>query len=158
MRGAMVGGAEFARIIRFAIVGVGIAALYALLYALFRFAAIVPWLASLAAFAISVATQYVAHARFTFRSPLDAPGQLPRFVASIGLGAVIATLLTGVVGPQAGLPEAVTVAIVVVALPISNFILFRLWVYKPGDDTRTRAMRGADAGAEETGVRRAGGQ
>jgi len=54
--------------------------------------------------------------------------------------------------------SVVMVAIVVVALPISNFILFRLWVYKPGDDTRTRAMRGGDTGAEETGVRRAGGQ
>lgn len=121
---------EFGRILRFTIVGVSVAALYAGLYVVFRRLEGPEWLASLAAFGLCVCVQYLAQTVFTFRAPLAAPGQLLRFLVTITLGAAIATLIPGALGPAARLPESASVAIVVVLLPIANFLMLRIWVYR----------------------------
>jgi len=130
--------AEIARLARFALVGLAVAALYGVLYFVLRGMGLVPWLASIAAFAGAVTMQYVAHTVFTFRAPVDEPGQLARFVVTVTVGALLSTVITGFVGPSLGWPESVSILAVVVILPVTNFVIFRFWVFR-AIDARLRA-------------------
>lgn len=132
---------EAGRVLRFALVGVATAAIYALLFLLARTAGVAPWLASTAAFAVAVAFQYAAHAAFTFRRPLRRPDQIARFAATVGLGWATATAVTAAIGPALGLAEAVSVGIAVTLLPVLNFVLFRLWVYRGPQESAGASRR-----------------
>lgn len=127
--------AELHRIVRFAIVGVAVAAVYAILFFLFREIGLARWVSSVLAFGSAVAFQYLAQTVFTFRASLNAQGQLPRFLVTIGFGLAISTLITSIVGPALDWPEAISVLVVTVVLPVTNFLLFRLWVYRAENGT-----------------------
>lgn len=124
---------ELRRVLRFALVGVSVAALYALLFFVARGLGLVPWAANFLAFGLAVAFQYVAQTLFTFRAALKTRGQLPKFLLTIGLGLGISTLITAAIGPALDWPEPISVLVVTVVLPVTNFLLFRLWVYR-GED------------------------
>ena len=126
--------AELRRVARFALVGITVAALYALLFFLFRELGLVRWAANFLAFGLAVSFQYVAQTLFTFRAALRSKGQPPKFLATIGLGLMLSTLIAAVLGPALGWPDSVSVLVVTVVLPVTNFLLFRLWVYRAGGD------------------------
>jgi putative flippase GtrA len=131
-------GAELRRLARYAIVGAGVAGVFAGLYTGLRAIPLPAWGASLAAFLVAVAVQYVAHTVFTFRSPLRAPGQVGRFAATVTVGGLIAMGTTGLAGPRLGLPDLASLAVAMVLIPLSNFAIFRLWVYREIDMRGTR--------------------
>lgn len=116
-------------LVRFAIVGVTIAAIYVLVYvALLRLGTPGLWANGLA-FAIAVAAQYAAQTLFTFRTDLANPQQAMRFAAMIGTGLVTSTMLTQWIAPAMGLPGMVAAIIVTIILPVQNYILMKAWVY-----------------------------
>jgi len=125
--------AELARLLRFALVGLSVAGIYAAGYAGLRWGGLAPWAASALAFTIAVIWQYVAQGRFTFGVRTGVDHQAARFAATIGLGLVISTVLVGWVAPAAGLAEGAALVLVIVWLPIQNYLLFRLWVYRRAD-------------------------
>ena len=122
--------AEAARILRFGLVGASVAAVYAAGYAGLRGLAFSPWTASALAFAVAVTWQYLAQTAFTFRAPVRDRRQLLRFAATILSGFAVSTFIAGWAGPALGLAEAVAVLIVVLWLPVQNYLIFRLWVYR----------------------------
>jgi putative flippase GtrA len=133
---------ELARALRFAIVGVSVAAVYVLLYFLLRQAGMIAWIASLLALATAFAVQYTAHTVFTFRSTFQEHGQLSRFLVTVLTGTAVSMLVTLVLVPRLGLPEWLGVGIIIFGLPIANFIIFRLWVYR-AVDTRVTSQGSA---------------
>ena len=124
--------AEAGRILRFALVGASVALLYVGCYAVLRWNGSAPWGASPVAFALAIVWQYVAQSLLTFRARPSLDGQSVRFVVVIGAGLAVSTLITGWLGPAADLPEAVSLLAVILWLPLQNYILFRLWVFRGG--------------------------
>ncbi|WP_170760236.1 GtrA family protein [Ruegeria lacuscaerulensis] len=120
---------EHRRLFRFAIVGTGVAAYYMVTYLGLLYLLKSPWTANLLAFGTSILIQYVCQTAWTFGKPLAAPAQFGRFLCMIGLGLIVSSAITGFAGPRLGLSEPVSAALVVVVLPILNFVILRLWVY-----------------------------
>ena len=116
---------------RYALTGVVVAATY---WALTTFLAHVSpapdWSVSAFAFTVAVCLQYVMHAKYTFRSKAAHVSQSRKFILSVFLGYLISFIVTGFAGPYLGLPIGISAAIVVILLPIMNFLLFSLWVFR----------------------------
>lgn len=123
------------RMVRYAVVGVSVAGLYAALFlALHQWLGMREWSASVIAYGVAVAYQYLAQTFWTFRKPIASRDQALKFAATIALGASFSTLVTGFAGPALGVPDVVNVGVVVTTLPFVNYQAFRLWVYP---DTKT---------------------
>ncbi len=119
--------------LRFAAVGVGVAALYVAIFVGLAALGLSRGLANVAAFGLAVAVQYVAQSLWTFRKPLDASAQALRFAVAIGLGLVVSTLITSGLGPRLGWPAWMAAGLVTVVLPVQNYLFFRLWVFADAD-------------------------
>lgn len=126
--------ADFSQFLRFALVGASVAALYVLLYLIFRTVMAQP-VANGLAFLIAVAVQYAGQTLFTFRRAWAVPDQIGRFTAMVGFGLAMSAILTGWVGPMMGWPDWVSAAIVTVVLPVQNYLFLKLWVYSNTEAT-----------------------
>ncbi len=116
-------------LVRFAIVGVTIAAIYVLGYLLFVQLGLPRFWANGMAFAVAVTSQYVGQTVFTFRRKLGEIDQVFRFGVMIGAGFVTSALITSWAAPLFGAPDALAATVVAFVLPVQNFILMKLWVY-----------------------------
>lgn len=117
------------RILRFGVVGIGNTVTYVGGYLLLRTMGLEEAVANCLAFACAVALQYVAHARYTFRTELRNPAQFTRFLTTIGAGLAVSTVITGPVAAVFALPDWLAATVVTIVLPVQNFILMSLWVY-----------------------------
>ncbi len=117
------------RIIRFALVGTTVAALYILLYAGFLALGLAQVLANALAFLMAVAVQYLGQAGFTFDAPWRDSAQALRFIAMIGLGLLTSALITGALGPALGWHTLISAAVVTLVLPVQNFVIMSRWVF-----------------------------
>lgn len=116
-------------ILRFAVVGVGVAAIYLGLYlALLALDFRAPT-ANLLAFLVAVVIQYIGQTMWTFRRPLALPDQLGRFLFTITFGLLSSGLITGYLGPVLGWSNWISAAIVTVVLPVQNYLFFKAWVF-----------------------------
>lgn len=120
---------KLGRLSRFAVVGVGVAASYVLLYLALLALGMGQPMANLLAFGLAVSGQYVAQTMWTFRRPLALPNQISRFLFTISLGLVMSALITGYLGPSLGWPDWISAAVVTVVLPVQNYLFFRNWVF-----------------------------
>lgn len=121
------------RMLRFAVVGAGVAAFYVILYlALLKLGFYQP-LANIVAFISAVAVQYVAQTIWTFQRYLGVPKQILRFICTVGLGLLVSALITGILGPAMGWPSWVSAVLVTLVLPVQNYIFFRIWVFPEAD-------------------------
>ena len=121
------------RPVRFAIVGVAVALLYLCLYTGLVGLGLTRLSANAAAFLIAVTTQYLGQTLFTFRAPLALPIQMARFVATVTCGMVVSALVTSALGPALGWPEWMSALAVTLILPIQNYILLTVWVYRTNE-------------------------
>lgn len=126
---------ERRRIIRFAIVGLGVAGYYMLAYLGLLRVFHSPWIANALAFGSAILIQYIGQTVWTFGQALVVPAQFGRFLCMVGIGLLVSAAITGLAGPRFGLSEVVSAAVVVVVLPVINFAFLRLWVYKPQNST-----------------------
>ena len=117
------------RLIRFSIVGVVVALIYLALFLAFRQLTLPRIFASTIALLIAVAVQYVLQTVWTFQKEAANQRHIVRFVAMVLAGMGIAAVITEIVGPRLGLTDAQAGMVVVVTLPIFNFVLLSLWVY-----------------------------
>jgi putative flippase GtrA len=115
--------------LRFAIVGTLVAAVYFALFVLLARTSLSQLVVNAVAFCTAVALQYALQSKWTFRKDLADPAQIARFLGTIGIGLVLSSAISGGLGPALNWPATVTAAVVIVTLPISNFILFKLWVF-----------------------------
>ncbi len=118
-----------ARIMRFAIIGVAIAVLYMLLYLAFLQIGMSLMAANALAFGIAVAAQYAGQARYTFERQLADPAQVLRFGVMTGCGFATSALVTGLLAPMLGMDNWIAALVVMLVLPVQNFIIMALWVF-----------------------------
>lgn len=117
------------QILRFAGVGVFVAALYIILYTLLLRIGFAQFAANATAFLLAVAVQYVAQAGFTFGKNLADRAQVARFVAMIVCGLITSALITGLIGPAFGWSDWLSAACVTVVLPVQNYLIMARWVF-----------------------------
>lgn len=116
-------------IVRFAVVGVVVAAVYFVLFVVLVQTPLSEFMANTVAFCIAVALQYALQSTWTFRKDMADTAQAGKFLATIGIGFCLSGAISAGLGPMLNWPPAVTALVVVVTLPVSNFILFKLWVF-----------------------------
>lgn len=123
-------------VMRYAITGLSVAGLYAVLHLVFT--RVLSWPAGLASFiAISLAfiLQYTLHSVFTFRSAWRSPAQLTRFLITVLSGYAVSALVMAYGIDWLQVSDIYGVAFVVVVLPLVNFVLFNLWVFVAKEGT-----------------------
>lgn len=119
---------------RYGVVGLLVAGIYIVALNLFELAEFAPPVANSAvAFVIAVVFQYVAHSAYTFNRPLKNKMQVARFATTVAVGLIFSSLFVGYIGPTFRLSTFASSVIVVIMLPIFNFILFGLWVFVDKD-------------------------
>ncbi|MGZ2258112.1 GtrA family protein [Roseobacter sp. A03A-229] len=94
--------------------------------------AFAPHTANGAGFCAAVAFSYVGHGRFAFEADLQHSFHAPRFLTTALIGFALSSGITEVTVIWLGLPFAVGMAVVAVAVPATTYLLCRLWVFRPG--------------------------
>lgn len=117
------------KLVRFGIVGGGTALAYVLLYLMFLEMGVAQVAANGIAFLLAVLLQYAGQAAFTFGQPLKDRSQISRFCVMVGLGFVSSAVITGPIAMMSGLSAWAAAAIVMVVLPVQNYIFMTLWVF-----------------------------
>ena len=109
-----------ARLLRFALVGGGVAVLYILLYLTFLRIGLPQVAANAAAFLLAVLVQYAGQAGFTFGKRLGDARQILRFCIMVALGLITSALITGPLAGPVGLTDWLAAALVTVLLPVQT--------------------------------------
>lgn len=88
------------------------------------------WLAGLVSYVSAMPISFLLHKFFTFESPSKPAKELPRFIATSGMGAVLASLLPQLLYQSTKLSiTEIGVATSMVA-PTATYALMSLWVFK----------------------------
>jgi putative flippase GtrA len=104
--------------------------LYAALAWGFTFVARAPPVgASVAAYALAAIFSYFGHKRVTFRSDRPHGHEIPSFVASTGIGLLLATAAPLICTDRLHWPRMIAIALTCVAAPVTNFVLLEFLVF-----------------------------
>lgn len=135
----LTGGSLLAKLVRFGFVGVLSGVIYAGVTALMvtQFG-MAPVPASLVGYCVSVPASFLGHRQGTFRSQGRWTHEALRFVVTQGVNmAVTAGSMHGAVA-LAGLPYWWGMIAAVILVPIANFVMMNLWVFRDQPDRNTR--------------------
>ncbi len=122
------------RLVRFGVVGVGATFVYAIVA--YILAGVFPRsaaLASLIAFSISGVVSYYGHRLFTFKSGGSHARSAPRFVGVNLLAYGFSAAIPWILSDWLGYRPTISIAIVCIVIPVMNYLLLNLFVFK-GDD------------------------
>lgn len=123
---------NMALVLRYTITGLVVAATYICVHFLLTLYLDVDSLfASPIAFLIAILFQYILHSRFTFKGKTQNSKQIGKFLVTIFVGLLVSHLVVNVFGPRWGISQLFSLVFVVVILPVTNFILFSVWVFVP---------------------------
>ena len=121
------------RAFRFGLIGAGTGFAYVVCMALLSGAVSIELLPTVAAssvsYTIAAMVSYAGHKYFTFAANGGHAFELPRFAVLSGAGLTVATTLPFFTG-QLGLPVAVPIMLTCVIIPIVNYAVLRLWVFR----------------------------
>jgi putative flippase GtrA len=124
---------EAGRIFRFGLVGI----CATLVYALMTTAAVeIFWIsavpASILGQGLSAGVSYLGHSIYTFRVKSDYHIFLWRFMVIAGLTLATTVAVTWIFTDIVGLPHRMTIAIVSILIPTTNYLCNRFWVFRLG--------------------------
>jgi putative flippase GtrA len=131
---------EVGRIIRFGIVGVAAALVYAAVTALAVETDVAsPIVAAVAGYLIAGFVSYFGHLRFSFAVDPDHHIFARRFlliaIITFAMNIGITFLLTSVLG----MTYRISIVVLTVVLPITSFLCNRFWVFHPGLESLSKA-------------------
>ena len=133
-----------ARLLRFGSVGVIATLIYAAVaWSLGRYAGVGAVLASILAYGVAGLFAYVGHKRFTFRSTGSHADDAPRFIAAQLLGIGIATAAPYVLTVRLHAPALAPILFTCVAVPLLNYLVLDLLVFRSGRATPKSAESSA---------------
>lgn len=126
-------GAEFRAkailALRYALAGGLTSLVYIIVYNLMVYLGLVRFFSSNLAYGAALLFQYSAHGKFTFGHRETKPGTLWRYLIAVGVGFLIAALISQANTKVYDLPDLVVSAIVMVIVAGTNFLFFNFWVY-----------------------------
>lgn len=115
--------------LRYAVAGGLTSLVYIIVYNLMVYLGLVRFFASNLAYGAALLFQYSAHGKFTFGHRETKPGTLWRYLFAVGVGFLIAALISQANTKLYDLPDLVVSAIVMVIVACTNFLFFNFWVY-----------------------------
>ena len=118
-----------AQFLRFSIVGGLVALIYFSLFILLA-PILQAFLANSIAYVLAVTFQYFAQSTWTFRRRARDAAQAVRFGLTMVAAYLFATVITTWIGPALDWPNYVVAGVVVVILPVTNFIMFKIFVFR----------------------------
>ena len=120
---------------RFALVGTTVALVYVAGYLLLLEVGINQRLTNALAYLIAISDQYLGQAAYTFGKPINDSAQIGRFVVMTGLGFLTSAAITGQIGPFLNASNWAAAVVVILILPIQNYIIMTLWVFSKSPKT-----------------------
>ena len=123
---------RLALLARYALAGGLTSLVYMVVYNLLVQLGMIRFFASNAAYACALLFQYSAHGKFTFGHRETRKGQLWRYLVAVGIGFLIAALISQANTKLYTLPDALVSLIVMLIVAGTNVIFFNFWVYAPG--------------------------
>lgn len=121
---------NFAELVRFAFVGATTAAIFVILVSVAEWWDLSSVSVTIGAYSAAITFQYLAHAKFTFRRRAGEPARLLRFLVINALGLGFSILMLDLAAPALSLPRAFASLLVVVILPVVNYLSFKLWAFR----------------------------
>lgn len=115
--------------LRYAVAGGLTSLVYIIVYNLMVYLGLVRFFSSNLAYGAALLFQYSAHGKFTFGHRETKPGTLWRYLVAVGIGFLIAALISQANTKLYDLPDLVVSAIVMVIVACTNFLFFNFWVY-----------------------------
>ncbi len=115
--------------LRYALAGGLTSLVYIIVYNLMVYLGLVRFFSSNLAYGAALLFQYSAHGKFTFGHRETKPGTLWRYLVAVGIGFLIAALISQANTKLYDLPDLVVSAIVMVIVAGTNFLFFNFWVY-----------------------------
>jgi len=127
------GRVDLARLIRFGVVGVGCALLYAALaWSLTALAGLAPTTSSIAAYAVAGVVSYLGQKLFTFQSDAPHTDTAPRFLAVFLVGVCIAAAAPLLLTDRLHLPPLVAIVFTCGVVPLINYGVLGRLVFSRG--------------------------
>lgn len=117
------------QLLRFSIVGTLVAFIYFVLFVILSIS-LSPFLANTIAYLSAITFQYFAQSIWTFERNAFDGTQILKFAATMVFAYMVATLVTTFVGPSLDWPSYIAGGVVVVVLPVTNFVIFKIWVFR----------------------------
>jgi putative flippase GtrA len=115
---------------RFAVIGAGTTAMYALLALAFSHSGIAATGASVLAFLITSIFSYAGHKYVTFASGGSHAFEVPRFLAVGASSLTTVSVLPAVLTGMLGLPAAVPILLACIVVPAVNYVVMGRWVFR----------------------------
>lgn len=128
--GGPIDGLWSLKLSRFAAIGAGTTALYAVLALAFSYFGIVATGASVLAFLITAVFSYAGHKYVTFASDGSHAFELPRFLAVSATSLTTVSVLPAVLTDMLGLPAAVPILLACIIVPAVNYVVLGKWVFR----------------------------
>lgn len=89
-------------------------------------------IASPLSFVLCLPLVYVGQAVFVFRAPRGSHAQMVRFLITVSTGFIVSASVAPTLGNWFALPERASFLAVSILVPVSNFLIFRFWVFRAG--------------------------
>ena len=122
---------ETSRLFRFALSGTVSTAAYAtFVLALLYFAKLQADIASVLAYLGAIGVSYLLQSRFTFRTREDTPFRIVSFTVISLMGLAISYGAMALLSVKLGLPPALVLVIICVIIPVINYFVFKLVIFK----------------------------
>ena len=126
------------RIFRYSVVGIATAGIYfaltILLSEVFKYSLMA---SSIFSYTIAIIFQYISHSIFTFRVRLYDKSKMIKFLTAIFAGYLISSALIKV-GERFDLDNVFIVALIVLIIPVMNYVVMSLLVFVEADDGQGR--------------------
>lgn len=120
-------------VLRFASVGAGATLVHLVVAWLAnRVAGQEPFVANGCGFLAAFTLSYLGHFYWTFGRQAGHARHLPRFVVVAGLGYALTNLIVWAVTVRGGYPFEAALAVILVAVPASTWLLARIWAFRAG--------------------------
>jgi len=126
----MLAAPSMGRAVRFGMVGLGVAGIYTLCFALLAQAGATTLVANILAYAIAILFQFVGHRHFTFRATGPVGRSAMRFMALNGVGFLVSTAMALLLRDALGLGALATGAVISVTLAAVNWVVMQMWVFR----------------------------
>jgi putative flippase GtrA len=118
------------RVFRFVISGAIAATQYSLMLAMLVHCGLSHWLAGIISYVSAMPISFLLHKFFTFESRAKPAKELPRFLATSGIGAALASLLPHLLSQSTRLSITEIGLVTSLVTPTATYALMSIWVFK----------------------------
>jgi putative flippase GtrA len=116
--------------LRFSVVGIVVAATFFTVFVTLSSTGMSVIAVNTLSLGVAVTLQYFLHSKWTFKYSAKAASQVPKFLFTVFVSLLLSLFITFYISPLLGWGVVLNSLAITMLLPISNFILFKIWVFR----------------------------